>query len=73
MSGEAAISLSPNKSVKAIDFITKTFSTEDDNIVKKRSHKEDEKLEGHAKGANFKLNNNLKGVFALFFCVKRNL
>ena len=44
LSGEAAISLSPNKVSKRIDFITKTFSTEDDNIVKKRSHKRRRKV-----------------------------
>ena len=44
LSGEAAISLSPKKVSKRIDFITKTFSTEDENVIKKRSHKRRRKV-----------------------------
>ena len=43
-SGEEAISLSPKKSSKRVDLIVKTYSTEDDNIIKKRSHKRRRKV-----------------------------
>ena len=43
-SGEEAISLSPKKSSKRVDLIAKTYSTEDDNIIKKRSHKRRRKV-----------------------------
>ena len=38
-SGDAAISLSPNKASKRVDLINKTYATNDENSIKKRSHK----------------------------------
>ena len=43
-SGEAVINLSPSKSSKRIDFISKTYSTQDDDSIKKRSHKRRRKV-----------------------------
>ena len=43
-SGEDAITLSPQKSSKRVDIIIKTYSTEDDNVIKKRSHKRRRKV-----------------------------
>ena len=43
-SGDAVIALSPNKSSKRIDIIEKTYATNDENIIKKRSHKRRRKV-----------------------------
>ena len=43
-SGEEVISLSPKKSSKRVDLIVKTYSTHDENIIKKRSHKRRRKV-----------------------------
>ena len=43
-SGDAAISLSPKKAAKRVDIIQKTYATDDEHIVKKRSHKRRRKV-----------------------------
>ena len=43
-SGDDAISLSPKKSSKRIDFIEKTYLTADEDAIKKRSHKRRRKV-----------------------------
>ena len=43
-SGEEVISLSPKKSSKRVDLIVKTYSTHDENIIKKHSHKRRRKV-----------------------------
>ena len=43
-SGDAVISLSPVKKTKRIDIIKKTFATDSDEPLKKRSHKRRRKI-----------------------------
>ena len=43
-SGDDAISLSPKKASKRINIIKKTFATEDEHVIKKRSHKRRRKV-----------------------------
>ena len=43
-SGEDAIYLSPKKASKRINIIKKTFATEDEHVIKKRSHKRRRKV-----------------------------
>ena len=43
-SGDAVISLSPIKKTKRVDVIKKTFATDSDEPLKKRSHKRRRKI-----------------------------
>ena len=43
-SGADAIALSPNKSSKRVDIIEKLYATDDEHIIKKRSHKRRRKV-----------------------------
>ena len=42
--GADAIALSPNKSSKRVDIIEKIYATDDEHIIKKRSHKRRRKV-----------------------------